>query len=64
MYSADKLDDVSNFETHDFENHRFVINDQLLFDTLLMSIRGETISYSSMKKRKLIEIEKKQSKIK
>ena len=59
MYSGNEFNiDVTNFETHDFENHRFTINDQLLFDTLLLVIRGETISYSSMKKRKSIETEK------
>ena len=30
---------------------QFEINDQLFFDTLLMEIRGKTISYSSYKKR-------------
>ena len=55
MYSGDEFNiDVTNFETHDFENHRFTINDQLLFDTLLLVIRVETISYSSMKKRRKV----------
>ena len=35
----------------------FIINDQLLLETILMTIRGETIKYSSYKK-KMIEEEK------
>ena len=53
MYSIDEWDpERLNFETYNFENHEFSINDQLFFETLLMLIRGETISYSSMKKKK------------
>ena len=55
MYAVDK----SDFQLHYNENRQFVINDQLFFDTLLMVIRGETISYSSMKKKKVIDVEKK-----
>ena len=59
-YSVEQLDaDSINFETHNFENYKFVINDQLFFDTLLTIIRGETISYSSMKKKKCSQSEKK-----
>ena len=41
------------------ENIEFNINDQLFLETLLMIIRGNTIKYSSMKKRKKQEEEKK-----
>ena len=34
------------------ENKEFIINDQLLLETILMMIRGETIKYSSFKKKK------------
>ena len=37
----------------------FNINDQLFLETLLMIIRGETIKYSSVKKRKELEEENK-----
>ena len=37
----------------------FNINDQLSLETLLMTIRGETIKYSSVKKRKKLEEENK-----
>ena len=40
------------------ENIEFNINDQLFLETLLMIIRGNTIKYSSMKKRKKQEEEK------
>ena len=50
-YSKYEVDlTVENFEHYDFEKHEFIIDDQLLCDTLLMLIRGETISFSSMKK--------------
>ena len=59
MYSVEQVDaDSINLETHNFENYKLVINDQLFFDTLLMLIRGETISYSSMKKKKCSQREK------
>ena len=37
----------------------FDINDQLFLETLLMTIRGNTIKYSSIKKRKKLEEENK-----
>ena len=40
------------------QNKEFIINDQLLLETILMMIRGETIKYSSFKKKKQIEEEK------
>ena len=59
-YSKEEVDlRMDNFENYDFKNHEFVIDDQLLCDTLLMLIRGETISFSSMKKKQTIEAEKK-----
>lgn len=60
MYSVNECDfEGIHFETHNFENHEFSINDQLFFDTLLTLIRGETISYSSMKKKKSRKCEEK-----
>ena len=50
---------IENFEQYDFVNYEFVIDDQLFCDTLLMLIRGETISFSSMKKKQTVEAEKK-----
>ena len=38
---------------------QFNINDQLFLETLLMVIRGNTIKYSSVKKRKKLEEENK-----
>ena len=40
------------------QNKEFIINDQLLLETILMMIRGETIKYSSFKKKKQSEEEK------
>ena len=41
------------------EQMKFNINDQLFLETLLMIIRGNTIKYSAIKKRKKNEEEKK-----
>ena len=40
-------------------NNQFTINDQLFLETLLFSIRGETIKYSSRKKKESLQEEKK-----
>ena len=40
-------------------NRQFQINDQLLLETILFSIRGETMKYSSFKKKQSIEQESK-----
>ena len=40
------------------QNKEFIINDQILLETILMMIRGETIKYSSFKKKKQAEEEK------
>ena len=45
VYNLNNLSLIKN------ENLAFTINDQLFLDTLLMEIRGKTISYSSYKKR-------------
>ena len=45
LYNLDNLDDISN------ENIHFVIDDLLFFETLLLEIRGKTISYSCYKKK-------------
>ena len=36
---------------------QFIINDQLFLETLLMMIRGNTIKYSSEKKKKRVKEE-------
>ena len=41
----DNIDTISN------EDIQFTINDQLFLETLLMEIRGKTISYASFKKK-------------
>ena len=41
----------NNTNTNDKNNEGFIINDQLLLETILMMIRGETIKYSSYKKK-------------
>ena len=48
--------DINNNENN--HNKEFIINDQLLLETILMMIRGETIKYSSYKKKKQTEEEK------
>lgn len=46
-----------NYEVNS-ENISFNINDQLFLETLLLMIRGNTIQYSSLKKKKSQEEEK------
>ena len=41
----------NNTNTNHKNNEGFIINDQLLLETMLMMIRGETIKYSSYKKK-------------
>ena len=45
VYNVDNLKNIST------DVIQFTINDQLFFETLLMEIRGKTISYASYKKR-------------
>ena len=45
VYDLDRIDQIPNGDL------QFNINDQLFLDTLLMEIRGKTISYSSYKKK-------------
>ena len=52
VYSHENLDQISD------ENIQFVINDQLFLDTLLMEIRGKSISYGSYKKRENEKVER------
>ena len=40
------------------EKMKFDINDQLFLETMLLIIRGNTIKFSSTRKRKNIEVEK------
>lgn len=47
-----------NIETIDENNIQFIISDQSFLDTLLMEIGGNTISYSTYKKKKTAELEK------
>ena len=50
VYNMEKIDEV------DLEDIQFTISDQLFFETLLIEIRGKTISYSSyIKKQTNIE---------
>lgn len=51
-YATNMQNDTSN------EDIIFNINDQLFLETLLMMIRGHTIKYSSVKKKKSLEEEK------
>ena len=53
VYNFDEIDNISNEDIH------FTINSQLLLETLLMEICGNTISYSSYKKRENEKQEKK-----
>lgn len=46
-----------NIETIKLDDIQFTINDQLFLDTLLMEIRGKTISYSSFIKKKMLQKE-------
>lgn len=48
---------LENIETID-DNIQFIISDQSFLDTLLMEIRGKSISYSTYKKKKTTEREK------
>ena len=41
----------NNTNTNEKNNEGFIINDQLLLETILMMIRGETIKYISYKKK-------------
>lgn len=43
---------INNLNQLPDENILFIINDQLFLETLLMEIRGKTISYSSYIKKK------------
>lgn len=45
VYNLDNIEQISN------SNLKFSISDQLFFETLLMEIRGKTISYSSFIKK-------------
>lgn len=44
------IENLNNIQDYDLQ---FVINDQLFLETLLIEIRGKTISYSSYKKKQL-----------
>ena len=48
-----------NKENTDAEQIKFNINDQLFLETLLLMIRGNTIKYSSYKKKQQLEEERK-----
>ena len=47
VYNLENIDQIPKDETH------FTINDQLFLETLLMEIRGKSISYSVYKKEKI-----------
>ena len=42
---------MNNNNNSNYHNKEFIINDQLLLETILMMIRGETIKYSSYRKK-------------
>ena len=42
---------INNNNNSNYHNKEFIINDQLLLETILMMIRGETIKYSSYRKK-------------
>lgn len=48
VYNLDNINDVPNDEI------QFIINDQLFLETLLMELRGQSISYASFVKKKEI----------
>ena len=45
---------MNNNNNSNYHNKEFIINDQLLLETILMMIRGETIKYSSYRKKKAV----------
>ena len=45
VYNLEEINNIPN------EEIQFIINDQLFFDTILMEIRGESISYASFKNK-------------
>ena len=51
IYKIDSIKDIPNNEI------QFTINDQLFLETLLMEIRGKSISYSSYKKKETDKLE-------
>ena len=53
IYNMENINTITN------ENIAFTINDQLFLDTLLMEIRGKSISYSSYKKKEQSKLENK-----
>ena len=55
QYSTVPINDIRNLDN---ENITYNINDQLLFETVLMEIRGESIKYSSTKKKRKQKEEK------
>ena len=52
VYNLDKIKEIGH------EDMTFTISDQLFLETLLMEIRGKTISYASFVKKKETEMEK------
>jgi len=46
VYTMDDINNIPDSELH------LSINDNLFLETLLMNIRGETISYATLKKKK------------
>ena len=52
VYNFENIHEISNDDLH------FTINSQLFVETLLMEIRGKTISYSSYKRKERDKIER------
>ena len=51
IYNLDNIDNIAN------NSLSFTISDQLFFETLLMEIRGKTISYATFRKKQLCKQE-------
>ena len=46
---------MNNNNNSNYHNKEFIIYDQLLLETILMMIRGETIKYSSYRKKSIMK---------
>ena len=55
QYSTTLIEDIQDLQ---IQSPDFEINDQLLFETILMEIRGETVKYASIKKTNMIKEQK------
>lgn len=56
--NIDNSNNNNDNSNNDYENIEFTINDQMLLEMILLMIRGETIKYSSRKKKEREKIQK------